>query len=209
MNNLVGKFITLEGIDGSGKTTQLKTITKFLDKQGIKYYVTAEPGGSEIGQTLRELVFKKDIHKYTETLLFLAARKEHLEKVIKPKLQSGIWVISDRYIDSTYAYQCGGKKVEFNKIKIIENMFDINLAPDLTLFFDISIHESLLRIKGRDAPTNKFDETDYLFKQRVIESYYQLATLFKDRYIKINATRSPDGIAKEITTILSNLMLKP
>ena len=131
MNNL-GKFITLEGVDGAGKTTHVKFIKKYLSDLGINFIMTREPGGTLLGEQLREILLHDEMTPETETLLMFAARNEHIEKVIRPNLKKGRVVISDRFTDATYAYQVGGKGVKEKKVDILKEWVQASLKPDST-----------------------------------------------------------------------------
>ena len=135
-----GKFITLEGIDGAGKSTHLRRIARLLRGRGVKLKVTREPGGTAAGEKLRRLVLgsKGGLNPETETLLMFAARREHLEKVIIPALAAGWWVLCDRFTDATYAYQAAGSGVNWRKIAVLERWTQEGLQPDLTILFDVS-----------------------------------------------------------------------
>ena len=144
------KFITLEGIEGSGKTSSLKSITDLLDKKNISYVVTREPGGSSIGKELRAILLdpETEISPEVELMLMLSDRKDHVEKIILPNLEKGNWVVSDRFMDSSIAYQGGGRQL--GKKLIISLSEYLNLPqPDLTLLFDLPVETSLSRVKAR------------------------------------------------------------
>jgi dTMP kinase len=145
MNNL-GKFITLEGVDGAGKTTHVEFIKKYLSDLGVNFVMTREPGGTLLGEQLREILLHDEMSPETETLLMFAARNEHIEKVIRPNLTEGKVVISDRFTDATYAYQSGGKGVKEKKIDILKEWVQASLQPDLTFLFDLSVEVSIERL---------------------------------------------------------------
>ena len=144
------KFITLEGIEGSGKTSSIKSITDLLDKKNISYVVTREPGGSSIGNELRSILLdtNTEISSEVELMLMLADRKDHVEKVILPNLEAGNWVISDRFMDSSIAYQGGGRGLDKEMINVFLNNLNLPI-PDLTLLFDVPVKISLSRVKAR------------------------------------------------------------
>ena len=145
MNNL-GKFITLEGVDGAGKTTHVKFIKKYLSDLGVNFVMTREPGGTLLGEQLREILLHEQMTPETETLLMFAARNEHIEKVIYPNLIEGKVVISDRFTDATYAYQSGGKGVKEKKIDLPKEWVQSSPQPDLTILFDLSVEVSIERL---------------------------------------------------------------
>ena len=171
-----GKFITLEGIDGAGKSTHLRWIARFLRTRGIRLKVTREPGGTATGEKLRRLVLggTQQMHPETETLLMFAARREHLEKVILPALRCGKWVLCDRFTDATYAYQAGGSRVAWGKIRALERWVQQGLQPDLTLLFDVSPAVGRRRT-GRKRRPDRFEREREAYYRRVRAAYLRRA----------------------------------
>ena len=151
-----GKFITLEGMDGAGKSTHIPNIIAALKTRGVEVVSTREPGGTRLGEQLRTLLLNDAMHPETETLLMFAARREHIASVIEPALKRGIYVLSDRFTDATYAYQCGAKGVASTKIKQLEKWVQGNLQPDMTLLFDVPIEISMKRLSNAREP-DKFE----------------------------------------------------
>ena len=200
------KFITLEGVDGAGKTTCINFIKKYFKDKGFKSIFTREPGGTLLGEKLREILLYDEITPETETLLMFAARNEHVLKVIKPNLQSGLSVISDRFTDATYAYQSGGKYVEEKKITALKNWVHQDLKPDLTLLFDLPIDVSLSRLKS-DGKLDKFEKEAADFHRRVRGSYLALAKKEPGRFQIINSNQNINIIEKEIYLVLDKLFL--
>jgi len=200
------KFITLEGVDGAGKTTCINFIKKYFKDKGFKSIFTREPGGTLLGEKLREILLYDVITPETETLLMFAARNEHVLKVIKPNLQSGLNVISDRFTDATYAYQSGGKYVEEKKITALKNWVHQDLKPDLTLLFDLPIDVSLSRLKS-DGKLDKFEKEAADFHRRVRGSYLALAKKEPGRFQIINSNQNINIIEKEIYLVLDKLFL--
>ena len=200
------KFITLEGVDGAGKTTCINFIKKYFKDKGFKSIFTREPGGTLLGEKLREILLYDVITPETETLLMFAARNEHVLKVIKPNLQSGLSVISDRFTDATYAYQSGGKYVEEKKITALKNWVHQDLKPDLTLLFDLPIDVSLSRLKS-DGKLDKFEKEAADFHRRVRGSYLALAKKEPGRFQIINSNQNINIIEKEIYLVLDKLFL--
>ncbi|CAG0968438.1 partial dTMP kinase, partial [Anaerolineae bacterium] len=143
MEQARGQFITLEGVDGAGKSTHIPTIANLLRSKGHEVLVTREPGGTPLGEKLRELLLHESMHPETETLLMFAARREHLELVILPALARGAVVLSDRFTDATFAYQFGGRGVAANKVRQLESWVQEGLQPDLTLLFDVPVAVSV------------------------------------------------------------------
>ena len=171
-----GKFITLEGIDGAGKSTHVRWLARFLKGRGIRLKVTREPGGTAVGEKLRRLVLggAQHLHPETETLLMFAARREHLEKVILPALRRGEWVLCDRFTDATYAYQAGGSRVAWGKIRALERWVQQKLQPDLTLLFDVSPAVGRLRT-GRKRRPDRFEREREAYYRRVRAAYLRRA----------------------------------
>jgi len=171
-----GKFITLEGIDGAGKSTHVRWLARFLKGRGIRLKVTREPGGTAVGEKLRRLVLggAQHLHPETETLLMFAARREHLEKVILPALRRGEWVLCDRFSDATYAYQAGGSRVGWDKIRDLERWVQQGLQPDLTVLFDVSPAVGRRR-SGRKRRSDRFEREREAYYRRVRAAYLRRA----------------------------------
>ena len=198
------KFITLEGVDGAGKSTCIKFIKKYLTDKNHNSFFTREPGGTLLGEKLREILLHDEITPETETLLMFAARNEHVQQVITPNLQSGINVISDRFTDATYAYQSGGKYVDSKKITVLKNWVHVNLKPDLTLLFDLPIDVSLTRLKS-NGNLDKFEKESSDFHKRIRNSYLDLAKKEPSRFKIIDSNQNINVIEKEIYLVLDKL----
>ncbi len=185
-----GKFITLEGIDGAGKSTQLAGITELLRIRGITVVVTREPGGTPLGERLRALLLDKllTMHPETEALLMFAARREHLDKVIMPALMQGYWVISDRFTDASFAYQGGGRGLDTHKLEILEQWTHSTIQPDLTLYFDVSVEVGQQRVSQLKS-VDRFEQEQKEFFQRVRTAYLERARQFPERIRLIDASR--------------------
>ena len=153
-----GRFITLEGVDGAGKSTHMDWIAGRIQAAGKKVVVTREPGGTPLGEELRKLLLAQPMHLETETLLMFAARREHLDRVILPALASGTWVLSDRFTDATFAYQGGGRGLDPARIESLENWVHPDLQPDLTLVFDLSVEEAKRRRLAASAAPDRFEQ---------------------------------------------------
>ena len=198
------KFITLEGIEGSGKTSSIKSITDLLDGKRISYVVTREPGGSSIGSELRSILLdpKTEISSEVELLLMLADRKDHVEKVILPNLETGNWVISDRFMDSSIAYQGGGRKLDK---KMIDSFYkNLNLPnPDLTLLFDVPVEISLSRVKAR-GELDRFEQEKLDFHNRIREAYLELAEQNINRIQIIDSSQEIELMRKNVEQIIKN-----
>lgn len=171
-----GKFITVEGIDGAGKSTHLRWIARFLRARGVKLKLTREPGGTAIGEKLRRLLLggRQGLHPETETLLVFAARREHLDKVIIPALRGGQWVLCDRFTDATYAYQSAGSGVDWKKVGVLERWVQESLQPDLTLLFDVSPAVGRQRAGRRKQP-DRFERERDGYYRRVRKAYLKRA----------------------------------
>lgn len=186
-----GKFITLEGIDGAGKSTQLAWIVELLQRAGLSAVVTREPGGTPLGEQLRALLLDKSIsmHPETEALLMFAARREHLDKVILPALAQGQWVISDRFTDASFAYQSGGRGLDSGKLAILEQWVQGTLQPDLTLYFDVPVEVGRQRV-SQGGSMDRFEQEQADFFQRVRTAYLGRARQFPDRIKLIDSSQS-------------------
>ena len=196
------KFITLEGIEGSGKTSSIKSINALLEQKKIDYINTREPGGSSIGEELREILLdpNTDIPSEVELLLMLADRKDHVEKTILPNLLNNIWVISDRFMDSSIAYQGGGRQLNLNMIDSLAIYLDLP-QPDLTLLFDLPVEVSLERTKKR-GELDRFEKEEIEFHKRIREAYLELAKDHPDRIKVIDGSQDLEKVqAKVVRTI--------
>ncbi len=199
-----GKFITLEGMDGAGKSTHIPHIIAILQAQGHEVISTREPGGTSLGERLRELVLHEPMRAETETLLMFAARQEHIECVIKPALARGAYVLSDRFTDATYAYQCGAKGVAASKIEALEQWVQGDFQPDLTLLFDVPVEVSVQRLRAARSP-DKFEREDADFFSRIRQAYLQRAAENPVRFRVIDANNSLDEVSKAVERIVLSL----
>ena len=198
-----GKFITLEGIDGAGKSTHLDCLADFFHNQGKTVVVTREPGGTPLGERLREFLLdsRQIMHAETEALLMFAARREHLDKVILPALDQGSWVISDRFTDASFAYQGGGRGIPVHKLAQLEDWVQEDFQPDLTLYLDVGVELGRQRtstIKKADRFEKEQDE----FFRRVREAYLERARSFPQRMVVIDATQRLEYVKKSIEDIV-------
>lgn len=200
-----GRFIVVDGVEGAGKTTQLAFMGEYLERAGHRVVSTREPGGTALGEEIRALLLG---HRHdgmaltTETLLVFAARAEHLERVVRPALAAGRWVLCDRFTDATYAYQGGGRGVSLERIAILENWVQEDLRPDLTLLFDLPVAVGLKRA-GRRGAADRFEREEKAFFERVRAIYLERARQRPDRYRIVDADRSVDAIRAEVETILA------
>jgi dTMP kinase len=201
-----GKFITLEGIEGSGKSTSLDTISKSLESLNIEFIVTKEPGGGPLGKDLRKMLLDKEtsISSEVELLLMMADRKNHIDNIVEPSLKKGIWVISDRYLDSSYAYQGGGRQIDVSKIDLLTELLKLPI-PDLTLLFDLSPEIALLRAKNR-SELDRFESEPMDFHQRIREAYLTLANNNIERYIVIDASKDIQNVKDQVQKQLNQFI---
>jgi len=200
-----GKFITLEGIDGAGKSTHLEGIAAMLRARGNDVVVTREPGGTALGEALRGLVLAQPMHVDTETLLVFAARREHLAQVIVPALAAGRWVLCDRFTDATYAYQGGGHGVAAGRIALLERWVHGETAPDLTLVFDVPPEVALERRAASTSRPDRFEREDPAFFERVRRVYLERARAEPRRVRVVNGDRAPGEVKKELEVIISGI----
>lgn len=198
-----GRFITFEGVDGAGKTTQLKWAEQFLRQRGQPLTVTREPGGTELGEALRAVLLnaKKTIHAETEALLMFAARREHIDEVILPALQRGDVVLCDRFTDATFAYQGGGSGVEAKKLEALEQWVHADLQPDLTLYFDLPVEIARQRL-GDEREADRFERESAEFFQRVRSAYLARARQNPQRIRVVDASATPETIRKLVEKCL-------
>ena len=201
---MTAKFITLEGMDGAGKSTHITAIIKALSERGVEVVSTREPGGTELGERLRELLLHEAMHPETETLLMFAARREHIANVISPALARGAYVLSDRFTDATYAYQCGAKGVLASKIEQLELWVQESLQPDLTLLFDVPVEVSMLRLSAARIP-DKFERESAEFFTRIRNAYLQRAQQNPARFKVIDSNRPLDEVAQSVAQAIASL----
>ena len=204
MNHL-GKFITLEGVDGAGKTSHIEFIKEYLTNLKLDFIMTREPGGTELGERLREILLHDEMTPKTETILMFAARNEHIEKVIRPGLTSGAIVISDRFTDASYAYQSGGKGVEDEAIDVLKDLVQKNLQPDLTFLFDLPVEVSIKRLK-KTRKLDKFEKEEKDFHENVRKKYLMIAKNNPKRFSVLNSKKSIDEIQSQIKIKLDELL---
>lgn len=199
-----GKFITLEGMDGAGKSTHIPHIIAHFNARGVEVVSTREPGGTVLGEQLRNLLLHESMHPETEALLMFAARKEHLVRLIEPALARGAIVISDRFADASFAYQCGGRGVDFEKMERLEQWVQGALQPDITLLFDVPVEVSLKRLQGARSP-DKFEQEGAEFFGRIREAYLRRAARFPDRFRIIDSDRPLEAVVATLDDVLTSL----
>ena len=199
-----GKFITLEGMDGAGKSTHIPDIIKLLESKCIEVISTREPGGTVLGEQLRTLLLNEPMHPETETLLMFAARREHIAQVIEPALSRGAWVLSDRFTDATYAYQSGGRGVLANKVIELEAWVQVGLQPDLTLLFDVPVEVSVARLASARTP-DKFERESADFFTKIRNAYLDRARNNPNRFCIINSNQTLEDVKVEVKNVISSL----
>lgn len=192
-----GRFITFEGLDGAGKSTHIGAVVGLLESRGLRVVSTREPGGTPLGERLRELLLHQPMHLETETLLMFAARREHLFQIIQPALDSGAWVVCDRFTDASYAYQGGGRGLDSRRIAALEQWTHPDLQPDLTLLFDLPYSIARERLAQARA-ADRFEREAADFHERVRQAYLARAAAAAGRIRIIAAGRSRSEISKQV-----------
>ena len=198
------KFITFEGIDGAGKSTHIPYVVQLLQACGRQVVCTREPGGTELGEQLRALLLHQKMHLETEALLMFAARREHIAQVIAPALERGDWVVSDRFTDASFAYQGGGRKLDLDKLRILENWVHPHLQPDLTLLFDVPLDVARQRLASAREP-DKFEQEQAEFFALTRAEYLRRAGEFPERFRVIASDRPIPEIQMELSSIIQRL----
>lgn len=197
-----GRFITFEGIDGAGKSTQIAAVAEILRAQARPLVITREPGGTPLGERLRELILNQSMTTPTETLLVFAARCEHLAQVIRPALARGEWVLCDRFTDATYAYQSGGRGLPAQAIAKLEDWVHPDLRPDLTVLFDLAPAVAAGRLAAARA-ADKFETEATAFFERVRAAYLARAATEPGRFLVVDSDRAPDAVSCDLLARLS------
>ncbi|OWY29960.1 dTMP kinase [Herbaspirillum robiniae] len=199
-----GKFITFEGIDGAGKSTHISFVAELLRERGLSVVTTREPGGTELGESLRNLLLHQKMHLETEALLMFASRREHLAQVIEPALARGDWVISDRFTDASFAYQGGGRKLSLDKLNALEAWVHPHLQPDLTLLFDVPLEVARARLDAERTP-DKFEQEKADFFASTRNEYLRRAAEFPARFRVVDSTRPIPEIREDLRGIIAAL----
>lgn len=202
-----GLFLTFEGVDGAGKSTHIDWTVDILRSHGISVVSTREPGGTEIGEKLRSLLLHESMSLECETLLMFAARAQHLHEVIQPALASGTWVVCDRFTDTTFAYQGGGRQLGTERIAQLEQWLHPDLQPDCTWLFDVPLEIARERL-NRTREKDRFELESDAFFLRTRETYLSRAALHSERFMIIDATASIDDIRAQLTLALNVLLSK-
>ena len=199
-----GKFITVEGVEGVGKSTNIDTLKTLLEDSGIEFILTREPGGTELAEKIRDLLLdirEEPLGEMSELLLVFAARAQHLNQLIKPALSSGKWVICDRFTDATYVYQGGGRGLNKLVISDLETMVQQDLRPDITVLLDLDPEIGLQRAAARGA-LDRFEQEELSFFTRVREAYLERAEAEKERFIVIDASQELESVKKDLLSQL-------
>lgn len=205
MSKNLGRFITFEGTEGAGKSTQIPIIKNWLIDHGINVVTTREPGGTELSEKIRNLLLTENMSAETELLLMFAARKEHIDQVILPALQRGDWVLCDRFTEATYAYQAAGRAIDRQYISYLETWLQGELKPNYTFWFDIEVVEGIARAKKRQA-LDRFESEQIEFFEKVRSGYAKLAEERPQQFLKINASLSIDDITLQIKAALQKFL---
>lgn len=198
------KFITFEGVDGAGKSTHLIWFANALRNRGIDLLVTREPGGTPLGEKLREILLNQSMHAETEALLMFASRQEHVEQVIRPALKRGTWVISDRFSDASFAYQGGGRGVSLQKLEQLEHWVHADLQPDLTLLFDIPIEIARQRL-ANNISLDRFEQEQGGFFEKVRQAYLARSQKSPARFTVIHAEKTRDEVQVILQRVVESI----
>jgi dTMP kinase len=202
----VSLFVTIEGPDGAGKSTQAGLVAELLRSEGQDVVVTREPGGTQLGERIRSVLLEPGeyaIAPRAEALLMTAARSQHVVEVILPALSGGAIVLCDRFVDSTLAYQGAGREIPLSELRALQAFAVRELHPDLTILLDLPAESGIRRRQDSGSPLNRLDQDDLAFHQRVREWYVQEAENDPERWIVLDATRAPDDLAREVARVIS------
>ena len=210
----MASFITFEGIEGSGKTSQIRHLFEFLKERGVEALMTREPGGTLAGERIRAILLDpsmKGLIPRAELLLYGAARIQHIEEVIRPALDAGKVVLCDRFSDATVAYQGNGREIPLGEVKVVNSLVAVDLKPDLTFLLDLPVETGLARARERNrvdaaSATSRFEEEDLTFHSKVREGYLEIAASDRDRVKIIPGDQSEDKVARQIQTIAAKAL---
>lgn len=204
----MNRFISFEGVDGAGKSTHLVAFVVALRATGADVVLTREPGGTPLGEQLRGILLHQNMDIRTEALLMFAARQEHLARVIAPALAAGKWVVSDRFSDASFAYQGGGRGMDWAKLRQLEQWVHPDFQPDLTLFFDLPVEIARQRL-NRDGNLDRFEQEQDEFFERVRAAYHRRMQEMPQRYALIDASQTPEQVAQQCAAVLVRLLPSP
>ncbi len=205
---MMGRFITIEGIEGVGKTTNVAFMQTLLEQAGHTVVLTREPGGTPLGESIRELLLNPDftgMDATCELALMFAARAEHIARVIRPAIEAGQWVLCDRFTDATYAYQGGGRGIDHEVIAGFESLVQGELRPDLTLLLDVSVEVGLARASNRSQP-DRFEREQVEFFERVRQAYLDMAAAEPARYRVIDTNRPLADVERQLGAVFRALL---
>jgi dTMP kinase len=200
-----GRFITFEGIDGAGKSTHIGFVTELLESAGKTVVVSREPGGTLLGEKLRDLLLHEKMDLETEALLMFASRREHIARVIEPALQRGDWVLSDRFTDASFAYQGGGRGMDRARLEQLEQWVHPHLQPDLTLLFDVPLEVARARLDASRS-LDKFEQEQADFFARCRAEYLRRASASNGRIVVIDSTQSIDQVRAALRAVLEKFL---
>ena len=200
-----GKFITFEGIDGAGKSTHIGFVTDYLASRGKQIVSSREPGGTPLGEKLRDLLLHEKMHLETEALLMFASRREHIAQVIAPNLAAGKWVLSDRFTDASFAYQSGGRGLPRARMEALEAWVHPELQPDLTLLFDVPLEVARQRLDATRT-LDKFEREQADFFAKCRAEYLRRAQQFPERFVVVDSTGSIADIQASLAKVLEKLL---
>lgn len=201
-----GKFITMEGGEGAGKSTMMQRVGGWLEAAGHRVVVTREPGGTDLAEKLREILLDRDnntLSGQAELLLVFASRAQHLDELIRPALARGDWVLCDRFTDATWAYQGGGRGLPLDDIKTLEKLVHGDLSPDLTLLLDLPVEQGMRRA-GERSEADRFEQESSTFFERVRNAYLERANSARERFAIVDASPGVDEVWAQIEEILSS-----
>ncbi len=202
-----GKFITIDGVEGAGKSTQIDFICNYLDSKGINVILTREPGGTELGEKIRDILLSTDtksMHADTELLLMFAARNEHINTKIVPALENGDWVLSDRFTDSSYAYQGAGRGLDIERIAQLEKWVLQDFTPDMTLLLDVPVELGMSRVESR-GKKDRIELENIEFFNRVRDGYISRSRKFPNRIKLIDSAKNIEHTTEQIKAVLDSL----
>ena len=203
---MVGTLLTFEGGEGAGKTTVIAAVLAALDRAGIAHVATREPGGTPFGEAIRATVLgAADVAPEAELLAMFAARAQHMRDVIRPALDAGKWVVCDRFVDSSYAYQGGGRRIPTATIEALERLF-VGLEPDLTFYLDVPPETGLARVRSRGGPLDRIEKEQLAFFEDVRFAYLRRAAEAPERVRVVDATHSPDSVAGKVVEGLQDAL---
>lgn len=206
-----GRFITFEGTEGVGKSTQLENAANTLDQLGVEFIVTREPGGTPMAERIRELLLaprEEPVHETTELLLMFAARAQHLYNCILPALDQGKWVLCDRFTDATFAYQGGGRGVSKERIALLEALVQGDVRPDHVILLDAPVETGMARARKR-GELDRFEQETQDFFQRIRDTYLERATALPSKYHVVNAALPLEQVSASVSALLAALVKMP